>query len=75
MERQSVVSSNIASLGYDPDSRVLEVEFKRGDVYQYLDVPETVYQRLLRATSVGRAFQAIVKGGGYQFRKVEAESG
>lgn len=27
MERQYVSSSNIASIGYDPDNQVLEIEF------------------------------------------------
>ena len=35
MERQYVSSSNIASIGYDPDNLVLEIEFLSGAVYQY----------------------------------------
>ena len=37
MERQYVSSSNIASIGYDPDNQVLEIEFLSGAVYQYCD--------------------------------------
>ena len=40
MERQYVSSSNIASIGYDPDNQVLEIEFLSGAVYQYYDVPQ-----------------------------------
>ena len=43
MERQYVSSSNIASIGYDPDNLVLEIEFLSGAVYQYYDVPQSVY--------------------------------
>lgn len=32
MERQYVSSSNIASIGYDPDNQVLEIEFLSGAV-------------------------------------------
>ena len=43
MERQYVSSSNIASIGYDPDNLVLEIEFLSGAVYQYYDVPQSIY--------------------------------
>ena len=39
MERIAVESSNLASIGYDEASMVLEVEFKHGGIYQYFDVP------------------------------------
>ena len=35
MERQSVSSSNLHSVGYDQESAVLEIKFKEGGVYQY----------------------------------------
>ena len=43
MERQSVSSSNLRSIGYDHSSSTLEVEFNNGSIYQYFDVPENVY--------------------------------
>lgn len=42
MNRKSVTSSNIASIGYDETSETLEIEFKNGGVYQYFDVPQGV---------------------------------
>jgi len=44
MERKAVRSTNVASVGYDPKSKVLEIEFKSGGVYQYANVPEKRYQ-------------------------------
>jgi len=35
MERQYVTSSNLQSLGYDPTSKTLEIEFNDGAIYQY----------------------------------------
>lgn len=35
MERTSVTSSNINSIGYDADSQTLEIEFNNGAVYEY----------------------------------------
>jgi hypothetical protein len=62
MERESVSSSNIASIGYDPASETLEVEFlKTGRVYQYYNVPQFMYDRLRQAPSVGVFFNAEIK--------------
>jgi KTSC domain len=61
MERQPVSSSNLASVGYDPNSEALEVEFKNGRIYQYLNVPQSVYEALISAPSVGAFFNANIK--------------
>lgn len=39
----------------------LEVEFKHGSVYQYVDVPEVVYQELRTAGSVGKYLNQNIK--------------
>ena len=70
MERQSVESSNLASIGYDAENEILEVEFKHGGVYQYFDVPENVYDELMNATSHGQYFDRNVKKAGYEFEKM-----
>jgi len=62
MKRLRLTSSMIASAGYDPTKRVLEIEFASGDVYQYLDVPEEEYKALLVAPSIGRFFHARISG-------------
>lgn len=61
MERQRVSSSNIESVGYDSTSGILEVEFKSGSIYQYFDVPLSIYEGLMSASSVGRYFMSKVK--------------
>jgi hypothetical protein len=44
----------IRSIGYDLPSSVLEVEFANGKgVYEYYDVPLSVYSRLMAAESIG----------------------
>jgi hypothetical protein len=64
MEREAVSSSSIASVGYDPGSETLEVEFvKSGRVYQYLNVPQFMYDRLMQAPSIGIFFNAEIKDG------------
>jgi len=55
--RKEVSSSNIASIGYDEDTEILEVEFKNsGAIYQHYDVPIYVYKELMDAISHGSYF-------------------
>lgn len=62
MERVSVSSSNVESVGYDNDAQTLEVEFKNGSVYQYFDVPERIFEGLTQADSVGGYLAENIKG-------------
>lgn len=61
MNRTPVDSSNLASVGYDASSEILEVEFKHGGIYQYSDVPEDVYEELMSASSHGIYFSANIR--------------
>lgn len=61
MKRQTVSSSNISSIGYDPESCILEIEFHNGSVYQYFDVPQSTYEELMNASSHGSYFHRYVK--------------
>lgn len=69
MDRQSVSSSNIRSVGYDPATATLEVAFTSGGIYQYFNVPEALYQRLMSSYSKGSYFADHIKER-YRFRKV-----
>ena len=61
MDRDSVDSSMIASIGYDQTGTV-EVEFRSsGQVWQYYDVPEITYNEVRAAGSLGKAFNAMIK--------------
>lgn len=61
MRRTAVDSTTMKSVGYDSRSRVLEIEFNSGSVYQYLEVPARVFQQLLSAESKGRYFNDEVR--------------
>lgn len=61
MEREPVTSTNIASIGYEPDTETLEVEFKTSGTYHYLNVPSFMHERLMTADSVGTFFNAEIK--------------
>ncbi len=60
MDRISIRSSNIVSVGYDSVSETLEIEFENG-VYQYSGVSEAVHSGLMSASSVGRYFHRNIK--------------
>jgi len=62
MDRDSVGSSMIASIGYDQSSGTVEVEYRsNGQVWQYYDVPEITYNEVRTAGSLGKAFNAMIK--------------
>ena len=61
VERVLVISSHIRSVGFDRETLTLEVRFTNGRVYQYLDVPESVYCGLLSARSAGRYFNDRIR--------------
>ena len=69
MYRTTVNSSNIISIGYDAPSLVLEVEFTSGDVYQYFNVPEHLYQQFLSAPSHGQFLNDYIRYN-YRYQKV-----
>lgn len=70
MNRTTVSSSVIATIGYDAASNVLEVEFRTGRVYQYFMVPRSAYESLLTAKSVGRYFNTRIRDR-YENREIE----
>lgn len=62
MNREYVESSMITSFGFDSSISTLEVEFKSGAVWQYYDVPESVYYEMKSSSSCGKFFHANIKG-------------
>ncbi len=69
MKRQTVESSNLASIGYDSENEILEIEFNHGGIYQYFDVPHNVYEELMNAESHGKYFSANIRNN-YEYQKL-----
>ena len=69
IERQPVVSSDIASLGYEASTETLEIEFKATGVYRYFSVPHATYEGLRATPSPGKFFLQHIKGK-YAWEKV-----
>jgi len=70
MERIPVESSDLASIGYDANTSILEIQFNNGSIYQYSDVPEGTYDGLMTAESKGRFLDQHVKKAGYSYTRV-----
>ena len=55
-------SRSIARFRYEMETLTLEVEFKKGDIYQYFDLPEPVYEAFCQADSKGKFFNQSIRG-------------
>ena len=69
MNRIAVASIVMSVVGYDSTTRTLEVTFRNGSVYEYLDVPPDHYDALLAAASKGQFFNARVRPA-FRFNRV-----
>lgn len=54
MTRTAVPSRSIRTVRYDPATRVLEIQFHQGRVYEYAGVPYEEWVALMGAPSLGR---------------------
>ena len=69
MNRISVISSNLNSVGYDSSTQTLEVEFNDGSIYHYFDVPSSEHSGLMNASSKGSYLSSNIKGR-YRYQRV-----
>ena len=69
IKREPVISTNVASVGYSRNLHALEIEFVRGAVYRFLDVPQKVYRQLLASDSKGHFIAENLRGK-YDFVRV-----
>lgn len=72
MDHSPLESSHLASCGYDPATRTLEVAFHRGHCYQYQDVSAEEYESLRTAYSPGTYFRETIRPRGGQLTKPES---
>lgn len=70
MDMEEVESSNVASIGHDPETDTLHVRFKDGSLYEYRDVPAEIHQELMDSDSKGKYVTESIKGT-YEHTKLE----
>lgn len=61
LERLSVKSRILRAVGYDESTKILEIEFHTGLVYQYSGVPPKVYKDLMHSDEIGKYFSEKVR--------------
>jgi len=66
-----VNSTLLASVAYDVNGCLLELEFRDGTIYQYSAVPEIVYQELIAADSKGTYFNRQIRNH-FSYRRVRS---
>lgn len=62
MKRTRIDSTAISAVGYDPQTAVLEIEFRTGELYRFFAVPPSAHRALLAAPSAGRFFGERIRG-------------
>ncbi|MBO9730764.1 MAG: KTSC domain-containing protein [Chitinophaga sp.] len=63
-------SSVVAHMSYDAGTRTLRIIFVSGMIYDYQDVPETVYMAMKQSGSKGTYLNKYIKGH-YSFKKIK----
>ena len=60
---EAIVSSNLQAIGYNPEKRILAIQFKHGgDIYHYADVTPEKAAEFYGAESRGRYYALNIKG-------------
>lgn len=70
MERTPVEDRTLVSIGYDAEARLLELEFPKGKVYQYVDVPPELHAWLMRSHDKLSLFRNKIDGV-FEFHRVD----
>lgn len=61
MEMIHVESKNLSYIGYDEEKNTLMIEFTRGPVYIYNEVPKNVYEVMLSTATLDDYFNENIK--------------
>lgn len=61
MNNIHVASSSLQSVGYDARHETLEVEFHNGAIYQYYNLPQSMYEKLMEVASKDQFFNAQIR--------------
>jgi hypothetical protein len=67
IKRIPVESTALAAVGYSRKLRALEIEFRNGAIYRYLEVAPSVYGDLLNAESKARFYDQFIR---HKYRSV-----
>ncbi|HEY4326094.1 MAG TPA: KTSC domain-containing protein [Mucilaginibacter sp.] len=63
-------SSVVAAMKYNADTSILRIIYVSGDIYDYKNVPEKVYEEMRAYTSKGTYLNKKIKGN-FDFEKIK----
>jgi hypothetical protein len=63
-------SKTLEAAGYDSGTRTLRLRFRHGGLYDYLDVPEEVFEGLTTSAHPWTEWQAHIKSE-YEYRRLD----
>jgi len=72
IKRTAILSGNLRSVGYDVRTNTLEIQFNDGSVYQYYQVPQGIYVKLMKAESQAGFFYTKIRNQ-FRYKKVGRE--
>jgi hypothetical protein len=61
IKREAVQSTALSSVGYSKRLRALEIEFRNGATYRYLNVDPAIYRELMLAPSKARFYNEKIR--------------
>ncbi len=61
LESIPLQSRTLVRVAYDAQQSILQLEFHGGAIYQYFQVPASIYQELLTAESKGLYFNRSIR--------------
>ena len=61
IKRVPVESTALATVGYSKRLRVLEIEFRNGAIYRYLDIEPDLFDALMNAHSKARFYDQNIR--------------
>ena len=61
IRREAVQSTALASVGYSKHLHALEIEFRNGAIYRYLEVDPAIYHELMMAPSKTRYYHEKIR--------------
>ncbi len=69
--RRPITSTAIAAIGYSRKLQALEIQFRNGAIYRYLEVPSETYRDLLAAESKATYYDNNIR---HHFRSVHVKA-
>ncbi|MGK7886225.1 MAG: KTSC domain-containing protein [Crocosphaera sp.] len=54
--------SHIQAVGYDGHTKILKVNYKSGSIYTYFQVPDQIFQTMLKTHNLGTYINSNIRG-------------